>query len=423
MYRSTTSRPRQPRAQGRPTRTKRRRGCLTPSLVVVLLVVIGTTVLGLRPELAAQSADMLRAVAGDEAVAQLEDTVFSIKDWAQHEAYQLGLVRSTAPWEANMPVAVLPQPSVTPAPQGTPEPTRTKFVATVLPVATVPPPTPTPTAWQPAPLLNVGTMAGAGQWSAYLSDPAGRVVAYKTFVQPDPERPYVYAAVVAIDVRATQLHFVLGSEEPISKVKLTRKGVIPAADRQSGALLAAFNGGFKARHGSFGAMINGVTVLPPINNFGTIALYQDGRIRIGAWGTDLVTTTGMVAWRQNGPLLIDHGTLNPHTDDQTSRDWGIILNGVTAVARSGIGISADGAVLYYVAGDALILPRLASAFVMLDVAYAMQLDINAVYVRFDTFQASPAGLVATPLLEAMKGERQRYLRPWSRDFFYLTATG
>jgi hypothetical protein len=188
-------------------------------------------------------------------------------------------------------------------------------------------------------------------------------------------------------------------------------------------VLAAFNGGFKARHGHFGAMADGVTVLPPRDGFGTIALYRDGQIQIGAWGAGVRSSPGMLAWRQNGPLLIDHGAISPHTADQTSQDWGIILNGVTAVERSGVGISADGSVLYYVAGDTLTLPRLAAAFAMLHVESAMQLDINAIYVRFDTFQASAAGLRASPLLSAMRGDGQRYLHPWTRDFFYLTARG
>jgi hypothetical protein len=170
-------------------------------------------------------------------------------------------------------------------------------------------------------------------------------------------------------------------------------------------------------------MLNGVTLLPPRPGFGTIAMYQDGQIQIGAWGTDIMPSPGMVAWRQNGPPLIEHGAINPHTADQTSQDWGIILNGVTAVERSGLGMSADGSVLYYVAGDSLILPRLASAFAMIHAESAIQLDINSIYVRFDAFQASPAGLVATPLLDAMKGDPQRYLHPWTRDFFYLTAAG
>ncbi len=404
---------------------KWRRGCLISSLVIVVLMLIAGAVLGLRPDLAAQGADMLRAVAGDEVVARLEDTVFAVRDWAQQQAYQLGMIHASAPWDSGTPAvarAATPRPTAPPA-SATPTPHGTPALARPNPTATVAPPTPTPTEWQPDPLPDVGTMDGAGQWSAYLTDPAGHVVAYRTFVQPDPKRPYVYAAVVAMNLRAMQVHFVLGTEEPISKVKIARKGKIPEADLQGGQLLAAFNGGFKARHGHFGAMIDGVTVLPPIDGLGTIALYQGGQIRIGAWGRDIMDSPGMVAWRQNGPLLIDDGAINPHTKDQTSRDWGIILNGVTAVERSGVGISADGSVLYYVAGDSLILPRLADTFAMIHAESAIQLDINSIYVRFDAFQATPSGLTSSPLLDAMKGERQRYLHPWSRDFFYLTAAG
>jgi hypothetical protein len=70
----------------------------------------------------------------------------------------------------------------------------------------------------------------------------GQTLAYRAFLQPDPERPYAITAIVAFDLHAIQLHFVLGIEEPRSPVAIPRTGKIPLADVTSGRLLAAFNG-------------------------------------------------------------------------------------------------------------------------------------------------------------------------------------
>jgi hypothetical protein len=187
-------------------------------------------------------------------------------------------------------------------------------------------------------------------------------------------------------------------------------------------LLAAFNGGFKARHGHFGAMVDGTVVLPPINGFGTVAIARDGQVRIGAWSADIAADPALLAWRQNGPLVIRNGQITPHTADVTSRDWGIILNGVTAVWRSGLAISADGRTLYYVAGNNLTLPVLARTLAATGASAAIQLDINLGMVHFDAFRPAPAGLAPAPLFDTMKGQSDdRFLAGDARDFFYVTA--
>jgi hypothetical protein len=175
-------------------------------------------------------------------------------------------------------------------------------------------------AWRLPRLPAWGTLAAAGQWTAYLRDSADQVIAERAFLQPDPDRPYAVAAIVAFDLHATRLHVVLGTDEPRSPVVIRRTGSIPAADRKPGVLMAAFNGGFRARHGHFGVMVDGTSVLPPIDGFGTVAIYRDGQVRLGAWGTDITATPDLLAWRQNGPLVIQRGQISPHTADTTSRD-------------------------------------------------------------------------------------------------------
>jgi hypothetical protein len=158
--------------------------------VLIIVAVVG---LALRPDLAAQGADLLRAVAGDAVVAWLENSVFTLRDQAQQEAYLLGLIRADAPWAATAPPPARPPlPRATPAPAlaapTTPAPDRPadrQAQQAALPTAALAP----AAEWQPAPLSDVGTMDGAGQWSPYLTDADGRVFAYRTFVQPDPDRP------------------------------------------------------------------------------------------------------------------------------------------------------------------------------------------------------------------------------------------
>jgi len=394
-----------------------------------LAVVVGLVVAALAgclaavvvwPDLGGQGADRLRDWLGDQPVAQLENIVFGVQDAANGWMARLGWVHPAAPW-------VVPPTNLATA--------RHPLAARAAPTLVVPrpraasPAAPANSAvpaengtWPPAPLPAIGTLTGVGVWTPYLHEPSGTIVAYRTFLQPDPHRPYAIAAIVAFDTRHTSFHLVLGSDEPRSPVVIARPGTIPAGDIRPGVLLAAFNGGFKARHGHFGVMVDGVTVLPPRPGFGTVALYEDGRVRIGAWGTDIVAQKDILAWRQNGPLVIQNGQINPHTADITSQDWGIILNGVTAVWRSGLAISADGRILYYVAGTSLTLPTLARTLATTGAASALQLDINTTMVHFDTFSATPRGWASMPLLAVMKPQHDdRYLTGSTRDYFYVTA--
>jgi hypothetical protein len=272
----------------------------------------------------------------------------------------------------------------------------------------------------PAAVQPMGTLEGEGQWSAYLSDGSGRTVAYRTALQPDPKRPYAVVALVAINLTTARLHFVLGSKEPVSATTFPRPGSIPSVDRKPGLLLAAFNGGFQARHGNFGAMADGHVALPPRRGLGTIAIYKDGHVALGVWGTDITDSPDLVAWRQNGPLMVSGGVVNPHTEDTAPADWGYTVNGGVATWRSGLGLSEDGHTLFYVVGPSLTTAALASALHDAGAWNAIQLDINKSWTRFDRFVTKNGTLHAQPVLPGIIQD-DRLLKPYSRDFFYLTA--
>jgi hypothetical protein len=416
----------------------------------LLLVVLGPVVLyGLlhfSPAFGAGAADFLRGIIGNEGVAVLESLVFRAEDEARQAQYELGLGEAAAPWSVE-PVAtdVRPTATATVWPTATPvavaHMSEISWQATVIPtmaaeemvveaaplttatpLATATPlPSPTATPWQPAPVRPLGSLEGEGVWQPYIWDADGAVVAYRTFVQPDPERPFAVVGVVAFDLRQTKLNFVLGSEEPSVAGGERGNGRMAAEDMTAGRLLATFNGGFKATHGQYGAMSNGIMPLPAIEGLGTVALYEDGSILIGEWGQDVMPSARMVAWRQNAPLVVQSGQVTAAAERNSIVDWSGSIDGAVVTWRSGLGLSSDRQVLYYLAGPSLNMPALGRAMVAAGVYQGMLLDINEYWVHFTAIRAGEEGLTAEGLFaEEMATHADRFLRQSARDFFYVT---
>jgi len=122
-------------------------------------------------------------------------------------------------------------------------------------------------------------------------------------------------------------------------------------------------------------------------------------------------------------LMVHNGTINPLVYINSANDWGSTVKGNVVTFRSGIGISQDGKVLYYFAGQSLTMPALAQAMQDAGAYQAMQLDINNYYVLFTSFKFENGQLAAFPLLpKDMVANLNRFLGSYSRDFFYITAT-
>jgi hypothetical protein len=386
-------------------------------IFLMLLFVIAYAATNIWPNLGAGAVDLARGMVGDRLVSQVENFVLSSEDKLKQIQYSLMKITPTAPWQfstlAPATPAIAPLSSNTPS--FIPTPTTNSNSTSLI--------RPAQPSWPPVTVPTLGTTPGEGLWTAYLRDATGNVDAYRTFLQPDSQRPYATVAVVAFSLQATRLHFVLGYEEPASRVFISRPARIPANDLQPGKLLAAFNGGFKAEHGYFGVMLDGVTLIPPRDGFGTVAIFKDGKVLLGAWGTDITASPQLIAWRQNGPLIIQNGQINPHTTVTDPQVWGYTTDGSTATGRSALGISQDGSILYYAVGFNLTLPALTRAVQDAGAFQAIQLDINNFYTHFEAFSVGIDNqLTAVPLLDQMKGPGDhRYLTINKRDFFYVTA--
>jgi hypothetical protein len=133
----------------------------------------------------------------------------------------------------------------------------------------------------------------------------------------------------------------------------------------------------------------------------------------------------VVAVLQNLVLMVDGGQVSPSATYNDTQVWGSTLGANVVVARSGIGVTANGA-LVYVAGPALTARTLAEALQRAGAVRAMTLDINPEWVTFNFFShpdsSSPSLVAPSKLYPQMQRSASRYLGPTqeSRDFFMIS---
>jgi hypothetical protein len=253
-----------------------------------------------------------------------------------------------------------------------------------------------------------------------LSGPSAMAV---STIHPHPIKGFVFVKVVAFDRRHLDLRLVAGTQEPESKVvgPERRSGLVPSPDQPR--LLAVFNGGFKARHGSYGMLLDGDLFVPPKDDACAVAQYPDETIRIRSWPELSGDTSKMSAYRQTPPCLVEQGELNPRLKSAyKSRRWGSAVGGVQDIRRSAIGIDKSGRNLLYGFGEWVTPGELALAMQTAGAVDAAQLDINWSYTRFFLFDHPPGGPphIRETIIPKLKFSKNRYIDKSSyRDFYYL----
>jgi hypothetical protein len=151
-------------------------------------------------------------------------------------------------------------------------------------------------------------------------------------------------------------------------------------------------------------------------------IYKNGSVSLGEWGPEITATPDIAAFRQNGPLVIQQGKINPRIYNNSPQDWGYTVNDVSPTVRSGIGLSADDKTLFYFCGPSLSMESLAKTMQAAGAWNAIQLDINNYWTLFVKFQPSRSNLIPEPLLpNLMVANVERYLWNYSRDYFYITS--
>jgi len=192
------------------------------------------------------------------------------------------------------------------------------------------------------------------------------------------------------------------------------------AGQEAHRVLAGFNSGFKFKYGSLGWMESGRSAVPLSGGLGSIVTYADGSTQIGAWRQG-VPQPGkrIVSVRQNLNLLIDHGRA---AEDLGCVEacWGATDEGLTYVARSGLGITGTGR-LVWAAGMHLSPAELAYALVAAGAQRAVELDINPEWVAGFMYVHGGSGPRPVGMVPGQGAIGGALLRPYGRDFFTVVV--
>jgi hypothetical protein len=232
-----------------------------------------------------------------------------------------------------------------------------------------------------------------------------------TSFRPDPNYPDNVAGVAWIDHTRTSVWLYPGAQEP--SVTMADRGPeeVPAAMRQR--LVATFNSGFKLADSGGGFASGGHTYAPLKDGLATIIRQRGGQMDIRAWSGGSTAPASDVYARQNLPLIVENGHLNPNLSD--GPEWGATLGNAIMVWRSGVGIDRRGNLIYAAAND-MTVGSLARLLRRAGAVRAMELDINTYWTSFITYRHRGAAGAAN-LLASMDRSPQRYLTPDDRDFF------
>ncbi len=278
---------------------------------------------------------------------------------------------------------------------------------------------------EPPPIKPIASppLPGEGQWHAVGRKVDGVPAVYEAFLRPDAIHTSLVAGVAWMDTRLLRATLYSGSIIPGGGPYRYTAPIRPGAAR---SLVAAFNAGFLMSNAEGGYYTQHKMIFPLRTGAASVVVYKNGSVKIGAWGGALHMTSQVVSVRQNLRLLVQHGKPVPGLNPYDNYVWGATLGGADDVWRSGIGQTADGA-LVYVAGPGLNITSLANLLSRAGAVTGMELDINTDWVDFAAFTPStPTGLATAAngknLLSDMAGAPDRYFASWwARDFFTMSA--
>lgn len=277
------------------------------------------------------------------------------------------------------------------------------------------------------PFSGTITPTGEGTWS-----PAGRLVGstsaiYETtLVPPGGSQP---AGIAWMDTNLLSARLYSGSMSPGGGPYRYSAPIQPA---QAASLVAAFNGGFVMKVAGGGYYTQHQIVDPLVQGAASLVIYSNGSVNIGAWGSNVTMTPNVVSVRQNLVPLVAGGQPTPQASNPNWMTWGATCGATSCIGpgienqwRSGIGITANGA-LVYVTGPALDPLQLAQLLVHAGAIRAMQLDINPDWTVFVAYNPSPGSLAGpsngTKLLSGtVQGPWTFFQSWWARDFITMSA--
>jgi hypothetical protein len=284
---------------------------------------------------------------------------------------------------------------------------------------------------------GVAPLPGEGQWQASGPMLDGGPALYTAQVRPDSVHTSLLAGLAWMDPQRLRFELHPGTTEPGGT--WPEPPEVPATERAD--LVGAFNSAFRMQDSRGGFYLDGRTKGPLRDGAASFVIYKDGTATVGQWGRDVSMTPDVVAVRQNLDLIIDNGGGPPNVagrpvadaapgvavdglDDNSNGAWGDTLGNKVLVWRSGVCVTATGALVYGY-GDGLGALSLANLMSRAGCVRAMELDINKSWTTFNTYGPTngtdPASVHGTKLLPEQQKGADRYLSNDARDFVAVLA--
>ncbi|MGD9934337.1 MAG: phosphodiester glycosidase family protein [Dehalococcoidia bacterium] len=399
-------------AESRPARRRWRRIAAGIAAAALVLAATGLTQ---KDHYTDDLAELSRRTIGDENTARLEGVYFRLQDRIDRAKYRV-LGGEGAAFNEHVTVQYVarePRPVIVIDRKAKPAPERPELIDF--------PPPPKLLEFPKVQKLREKPDPGEGEWTTagLPGTTPERPLMAKTFVRPDPGRPYAVVGVLLVDASRVRLKMVGGTKDPGGDRGVAGPGAIPETDLTD--VLVAWNGGFQGPHGGYGMTANGKEYRPLRNGLATIAVMDDGSLKMGEWGRTLTREPGMAGIRQNAALLVENCEVSSRTSEGNDT-WGYVeVNSADFITwRSAIGLTKEGNLLV-AAGNSLSAATLAKALWAAGACTAMQLDINTPYVLTSLFFKEQDGsLRAERFMPSMPDSPGRFLRTQERDFMYLT---
>ena len=289
-------------------------------------------------------------------------------------------------------------------------------------------PLPVPVALAP---FTSGRPGGQGVWHAAGRPVRGIPAVYETWLVPPGGTPRQRAGVAWMDTGLLAARLYSGSISPGGG---QYRYTAPIASAQAASLVAAFNGGFKMKDAHGGYFTEGRMIDRLRAGAASLVIYANGSVNIGAWGREVSMTREVVSVRQNLRPLVAGG----QPTAAAAGDWHAwgstcgahscahAVPGLEHQWRTGLGVTADGALVYAV-GPALDPLQLATLLVRAGAVRGMQLDINPFWPDFVTYHPQSAHGLAAPsngsklIPWTVQGAGTFFERSWARDFITMSA--
>lgn len=249
-----------------------------------------------------------------------------------------------------------------------------------------------------------------GVWQNLIVDGAGQPVARLARLRPDTVHTSYTASIVWMNPHRLSFALHPGSQVPGTVVGSVYTGRTSLTGGALAGTVATFNSGFMFKDADGGYWQDGKTVIPLVAGAASMVFGVDGSLDVESWPGGQ-PGAGVQAVRQNLSLLISNATANPVVNDPTTAVWGKTVGNNAYVWRTGIGVRADGDIVFVI-GPALSIVSLTDLLQRAGATNAMELDINKDWTSYLTYRNG----VPTKLSPDQVPSAQRYLSPSTRDF-------